>query len=647
MKKIITYVMSAAVCAFAGNLASCSPDSHDTPSASVSPEDLVEGYAFTVTPDANDPNTIHLKSLVKGVQPCWDTPQGRSQAEEMTLQLPFSGEYSVTYGVTTPAGAVWGEPYTFNVSGNNFSMLSDEIWTNLAGGVDENGNGNPKVWVPMDRKYEPYEGSSPVGYMSHTDVMNDGSGVSDLKIGGDNWNMNWDPGFQSWLIPADDPYMGSSMTLRLDAQGGCIAEINRVDGNGPSTKVGKFNLNVTDPARPLISFSNCEMLHAAWGDGVCSNYFQDLKIIECTPYVLQIATMRTNDEGAWWIVWNFVSKDVQDGTVQIPTGEPDLVQKTPVQEPTYDDLKTALFTISGSDVSYVATATTYLLNEEKPYDFRWWNPGTAAWEWINGYGSTWAPAVDGDEFDEFALKIDQKGNYELSGPNAADGKYTIEGNKLVFDKEITFLASGTPIKAQELTVMKASADDNEMIFGVPTEMDETGAYNRYLCLNMTVKAIGGPAGPTEIKFSNEKFNEIKNLEANKYLRIPLYNQYAGKDDSFWAIDPSKVKLRKGQSMTLKFSVSGINWLKEGARYTVCTNDNLEGYPGWDAAVYDQTGIPFVQNGENTYTITNNSGSTYNMYNNGAMEISIELDGYAEIPADLSTVTVTFTSITIQ
>ena len=86
-------------------------------------DDLVEGIAYTVTPDANDPNTIHLTSLIKGATPLWVTPSGPSQKSTLDLALPFAGEYSVTFGASTPAGPVYGEPYTFKVETNNLAML--------------------------------------------------------------------------------------------------------------------------------------------------------------------------------------------------------------------------------------------------------------------------------------------------------------------------------------------------------------------------------------------------------------------------------------------------------------------------------------------------------------------------------------------
>ncbi|MCS2440524.1 hypothetical protein NXX09_04365 [Bacteroides uniformis] len=91
---------------------------------------------------------------------------------------------------------------------------------------------------------------------------------------------------------------------------GCTVELHRVAASGTTDATGTFNLNVSDPKRPVISFyGGTYSLHNEGFDDVCSNYTNDIKIIECTPYLLQVATMRTNSEGPWWLVWNFISEE--------------------------------------------------------------------------------------------------------------------------------------------------------------------------------------------------------------------------------------------------------------------------------------------------------------------------------------------------
>jgi hypothetical protein len=637
------------------SVAACSPDSYDLATPQYSADDLVEGIAYTVTPDANNPNIIHLTSLVKGCTPLWDTPQGRSQSEDWTIDLPFAGQYEVTFGVMTRGGNVYGAPYTFTVGQNDFSMLSDDIWTNLAGGVDENGKGNPKKWVPCNMNYGIGRCSGPVMYMSPTDVKNDGSNISDLQFGSDNWTPNWDPGFLSWLIPADDPYMGSYMTLGLDATKGCTAEISRVTASGTTVSNGKFSLNISDPKHPTITFSGCSMLHAAWGDAVCDNYTVDVKIIECTPYLLQFATMRTNDEGPWWIVWNFVSEEVKNDPSIIPSDKPSMLEPKEVEEPTYDNLAEKLFTISGSDATYISTKTTYLLNEDKPYDFMWWNGASGKWEWIEGYNSSWAPAYS--NVDDFSLVLEKSnGTYkaELSSASGdAEATFTISGNKIVFDKEITLLEAGDHvIKGKEFTVMRISPDDSEVVLGVPDGKDASGAVNRYLCANMTIKAVGGgQTGPTEIKVDNSKLNCY--IEANDHYRIELYNPWGDKD---WPIDISKVKLKKNQTLTIKFKLSGVTW-KADATPKVLLAHNIDAlgftWPsnggGFDVA----SAVDLNKNGETTVTLTNTTGSTVTFSGSSCVTLCISCKNMATDPIDENgllvpeSITPEITSITIQ
>ena len=505
--------------------------------------------------------------------------------------------------------------------------------------MDENGQGNPKKWVPCNMNYGIGNCSGPVMYMSPDDYPNPVFGTG-------NWSPNWDPGFQSWLIPADDPYMDSYMTLSLDPVQGCVIDMMRKSADGEEKLAGKFSLNVADPKHPMITFLNGTFsLHNKAMDGTCANYTNEIRIIECTPYLLQVATMRTNSEGPWWLVWNFVSEELKNDPSILPTEGPDLVEGKPVAEPTYEDLATSLFTISGNDASYLATQTTFLLDEETPYDYMWWNPANGAWEWINGYGSSWAPAYEGIE--DFALTINKNGKAELENvEGGAATTFTINGNKIVFADEITLLTAGnTSIKGKEFMVMKCSADDNEVVFGVPVEYDNAGAANKYLCAKMTIKPIGGATGPIEIKVDNSKLEVYQ--EANKYLRIQFYNPWAGKDDSAWPIDPTKLKLKKGQKLVLKYTVSGIDWTGTPRAAFCC---NIDGFQ-WEPDCFTNfQGQDFNTTGENVMTLTNETGATYNFYGTGSLQVSIQLDGFNSNPdiADaVSKAVVNVTSLTIE
>lgn len=633
LKQVIPMALGAMLATAA---VSCSPDKHDLGSAVVTPAQLVEGIAFTVTPADGDPNIIQLRSLVEGATPVWKTPMGMSQSPDFSIELPFAGTYEVTFGVMTHNGTVWGDPYQFAVTSNNFGLLSDEIWTNLAGGVDENGQGNPKKWVPCNMNYGIGGCSGPVMYMSPDDYPEPEFG---------NWKPNWDPGFQSWLIPANDPYMDSYITFGLDPVKGSTVEMVRNTASGPEAATGTFSLNNSDPKHPLISFNGgTYSLHNEKMDGTCANYTTDIRIIECTPYLLQIATMRTNSEGPWWLVWNFVSEEVKNDPSILPTEGPELLDGKPVELPEYSDLKTLLFTISGSDAQYVATKTTFLLDEEIPYDMLWWNPANGAWEWIGGYGSTWAPAYEGIE--DYALTLESKGNATVdTSSSSQSAKFTVEGNKIVFDQPVSLLEAGPhSISGTEFTVMKCSPDDNEVVIGVPVETDAAGAACKYLCARYTIKAIGGAQeGPIVLPVDSSKVGIY--LEAGKYLRLQFYNPWAGKDDSFWPVDPELLKLKKNQKLVLRFTLNGVEWTGTPKAAFCCNMDDATWL--WEPGCYDNfQAYNFNTSGENTMELPNTTGATYSFYGNGSLQVSVLLDGYGSY-GSLDELSVNVTSLTIE
>src|SRR5688572_12415139 len=81
---------------------SCSPDEHELGSVDVNPGELVEGIAFKIEHDSDNPNIVYLTSLLDSrYTPQWEHPQGRSQERTVTLKIPFSGTYEVKYGVLT------------------------------------------------------------------------------------------------------------------------------------------------------------------------------------------------------------------------------------------------------------------------------------------------------------------------------------------------------------------------------------------------------------------------------------------------------------------------------------------------------------------------------------------------------------------
>ncbi|MCM1092888.1 MAG: hypothetical protein NC421_02945 [Lachnospiraceae bacterium] len=641
----------------------CSDDDYTLGSTSVTPEQLVQGQAFEVKPDAERPNVIHLTSKMKGMTALWTTPQGRSQSSDYTIDLPFAGDYEVTFGVMTQGGPVYGNPYTFNVPENDFSMLSDAIWTNLAGGVDEDGNNTPKRWVPMDKSYGVGYGSAPVMYLDPDHVNNDGIENKDLMLGSANWTPNWDPGFQSWLIAADDPYMESYMEFGLDAVKGCTLTQMRKSGSGEETVVGTFTLNNSDPKRPTLTFNGgTYAMHNAGMDGVCANYTQDIKIIECTPYVLQLATMRTNSEGPWWLVWNFVAADVQDGTVTIPLG-PELVEEAKPEFPVYEDyykndiLESLLFTVAGNDVTYEASTVTYHLDADMPYDILQWD-GTGANKWVAQelYGTVDLPEYSG--VDDWTLTLTRSGlkanivNTTYQGYNGDEFRtsFSAAGGKVHFIDEVTLLESGNAkIAGKDFVVFKCNTDDG-LVLGAPYGTDQNGVVNRYIVLNLKPEPVGGAAtGPTVIPVDASKVTAIFGDGNADRLRIQLWNSWVGGSD--WPIDINAIKLKKKQTLTIQYKInSGITWNAGAAPKTVIIENKIG--DTWEDACYDlphAVAFDTTPGAVQTVKLTNTTDGAVTFVQDCALCIGIQNKGLATVDTngDNPAVDLEIISITIE
>lgn len=643
-----SFLAAAALCV---GFTACSDDDYSLGDVSVTPEQLVEGQSFTVTPTADNPNVIRLTSKVKGATALWVTPQGRSQSSDFTIDLPFAGEYEVTFGVMTSAGPVYGDPYKFTVGQNDFSMLSDDIWTNLAGGVDENGNGNPKKWVVNDMCYLDGGALGPVMYMSPDDYK-------DPEFGRANWSPNWDPGFQSWLIPEDDPYMDSYMIFGLDPVKGCTLTEYRNTSSGAQEVTGTFSLVTADPKHPKLTFNGgTYSMHNISFDGVCDNYTNDIRILECTPYVLQLATMRTNSEGPWWLVWNFVAADVKDGTVVIPGDGPSLLQPSTVKLPEFDNLERSLFTVVGQDATYVGSQVTYLLNDETPYDYLWWNAATSKWEAQGLYGIT-MPAYDA--VDDWALTLERNGlkaTFETPEMDGAKAAFTIDGSKLVFAEPVTFItADNYSVSGTEFQVMDCNPENESLVIGVPAGTDNAGDVNRYLCVNLKPKAIGGgQQGPTMLKFNPDNISLYLSDDPKRVgkLEAALYHPWGGNTKFFE--DNSKLKIKKNQSIYITFHLEGVEW-NDGAspRCHIDANDFNPEFCDWSLAGFD-LGHNTVLNksGDTTISLANGSGATFAFEGVDCISIGIETDGLVKSPLgdngliDVSQVKIVVTSVYIE
>lgn len=618
-------------------LGSCSPDEYSLSKPDLTAEELVQGVAYTVDVDAQ--NTITLTSLLDKSYNCyWVHPNGRAQGNVATLALPFAGTYEVTFGVDTRGGVVYGAPYQFTINTNNMSLLEDPLYTYLTGGV-----GKSKKWVPVDRDYGVGNCTGPVMYCNPDDVLNDGSASTDIGI--NHMVPNWDPGFQSWLIPQDSPYMKSSMTFSLDDKQGCTVSVYRAEED--KTYNGKWNLLVEDKNHPTLSFTDAFALHNVGFDEVCANYTDKIVITALTPYLLQLATMRTNSEGPWWIVWNYIAEDVQQGKVQIPSDEAEYLNPTAPVLPEIEDLETKLFTTDINGVEFQGAEMTFQVSQDAAYDWMWWNGATSAWESVvkGNYGSSWAPMWDEDAVAESELTLTRKGDYTYG---EYSGKYTIQDSKIVFDQPVTFFT----VTGDQRTVMVTGSEwqvfkvdpGSELIIGVPDGKDANGATNAYLVAGFTYKAVGGgQEGPVVVPITHTEAEHM--WIENGCIRLGFHHYGAEGTGIF--TDVTAVKLKKNQSIVVTFRLngSGITWT--GAPKCALIDNNIK--TTWEPGCFDlDDAVTVNTSGETTVRLTNTTGSTQKFVDT-CLDLSIQLDGYGTMASaeDFESVGLEIVSCTIE
>jgi hypothetical protein len=407
-------------------LSACSPDDHNLGAVDVTPDDLVEGLAYTVTRDANNPNIIYLESLMgSSYTALWETPQGRSQKQSMTLKMPFPGTYTVTFGVQTRNGVVYGTPVTFTIDDFNADFVTHELWTLLTGGV-----GSSKTWIPDNGQY---------GLASGEISYADPSGTVEWN----NWTSNWDPAAGQ---TGDDAIWNSSMTFDL-INGANVTVDDQSTGGSGETK-GTFML---DTDAHTITFTDAELLHTAGSSIMTSDWKRNLKILNLTENQLRIGILRekaTSGEDPWWIIWNFVNKEYADN------------YEAPAQEifPTLPD----------GWREYVEPKTNLVITYKLS--------GDPAFDWCNLDGSlkkiTSVSALSGIE--EITLVLNSgTGDYTFTDMNGKEykGKYTLSDDGIyTFSNALPEIVLSTDGQA----IFKTNADRTLRIMSYETS-DYTGA----------------------------------------------------------------------------------------------------------------------------------------------------------------------------
>ena len=369
-------------------LSACSSDDYDLPAPNISPEDLVEGIAFTVTPDASNPNLIHLKSLLPAsYQVAWETPQGRSVGAERDLKIPFDGDYEVKIGVSTRGGYVWSNPAKFTISDFCADFVAGEVWEFLAGGA-----GNSKTWVPDNGQYGMKQGfySCLDPSAVHADmILKDGT-AGDWYADGKTW---WEPKYPEVGGDNAEADMLGEMTFSL--QGNAAVSVSFGNGITPAEQQGIFNF---DPDNMTISLEGAQIYHGFWAHGLSEDWSKNLQVLVLTENQLMIGNYRSESlsgEGACIYCWNFVSKEYAENYVPGEVAEP---------EPTLPDGWK-------EDISQtVITSVKWVLSDQNPLD--WCNLDGS---FMNGWNSPsdypdWLGTPDPAVYGDFSMTLDSKDN---------------------------------------------------------------------------------------------------------------------------------------------------------------------------------------------------------------------------------------------
>ncbi len=614
---------------FAVMFFSCSPDEYSLGKESVKVEDLVEGIAFKIEHDATNPNIIYLTSLMGNEYiPLWEHPQGRSQKQKVTLNMPFPGTYEVIFGVETRAGIVYGEPVFFNVDEFYADFVNDELWTMLSGGV-----GDSKTWfLDLDADAVSRRFNSPMYFFTETynwDALHTASGenyldadVWDWKkaitpLAGDDGNALWywlaDWEGNQWMCAVAD--FG---TMTFDLKNGANVAVNQ-EAYGLGSFQGTYMLNTEDHT---ISFTDAYPLHVVERTDEVKNA-TGFNILYLSEDFLQIMVVPSGT------CFNYISEGYKTNWV---AGEPE----PPYNGNANDDL-TSTFT------------KKWQLSVNNPYN---WTGLDGSF--LNNLNSPADYLVSGYDYDEDMIrnisltmtKTEEKtGNYVFTTGITEEikGTYRIDAsNNIIFNQDINFVISGsqnlTTTKDKALRIIRSETNESGELSGLWLgKRSDTNADYMVYHFELATSSSSEEEG-TSITFDNSKI-VFGDLEDNGNLRIEIYNEY-GSTAPNPPVNTSDFIFDKSISVT--FSLDGIV-LKEGAVGNYSAAISFAD-ADWSAQYWGGGSGDTTVSGNGTYTVW---CSPESKEADGLMVFAIDVEGLAKEVEDLDTVTVMLKEIIIK
>ncbi|MDE6269982.1 MAG: hypothetical protein K2M12_03895 [Muribaculaceae bacterium] len=468
--KYLSYMLAGA--ALAVSAWSCSDENYSMPAPNITPEELVEGVAYTVEHDAQNPNIIHLSSLMPdSYQIAWITPQGRKNGRTATLNIAFDGTYEVQMGVDTRGGYVWSNPYSFTIDDFYAGFVSGVNWENLAGGA-----GGSKTWVPDNGKYGMKQGfySCFEPTTTHADMVNNDGNWS---AGGKTW---WEPSNNDVGITEED--LLGEMTFSLDGKAGLKVTFGNGLFEGEQETI--FNFNEEDWT--ISAENGVQFLHAVWAHDKSLDWSKGFQVLVLTENQLMIGNYRDealSGEGRCIYCWNFVSKDYADSYVP------------PVD--TNIELPAGWYEAMNTQIKYSA----WSLDPDAPFNFY-----DLAGKAKNSYFSTSDyPA----EFEPVAATVDEyvldlnapaSGSYTATIPDSdpvtgsvsinADGTITLSNGL----GDLPLGGSVVKLEGNSFKVLSVTSDEigrvESFVLGLP-QTDVNGSVYQYLGYKFNAKYAGG------------------------------------------------------------------------------------------------------------------------------------------------------------
>lgn len=491
IKKIVYSLMSAIMVLFMAN--SCSPDSYSLGTKDLTSDDLAEGIGFTIEHDSNNPNIIHLTSLVpSSYQVLWEHPQGRAHSNKVTLQIAFPGTYTVRMGVETRGGVVYSPEATFTVDDFCADFVNDELWTILTGGV-----GNSKKWyLDLDANAVCRYFAGPLYFYGTDDSWN--TVTLDQTVDGDSWSWGADwAGNSSWLFGSTGAIDFGYMEFSL--QDG--AKVTVVDNAHGRIMNGTFLMDVDNHT---MSMTDAEIIHDPGRDAIVTKW-GNITILALDDSHMQLAVLRDNDpnEGPCLLSYNFISEDYLNNWSPETSGTAEIVPELQSDWREYVEPKTQ------------KQMTFKLAADDKPFD------------WMNLDGSNMGIEMSAqNSIEDLTLEFDSNGNtYKCTTPDGT----SVSGTYTLSDDGIYTFSDGLPVvqlSSNARSIFKANTNNTLRIMSIEVddytgglgdlwlgsqEFDDQGNLYQYAGYHFKPVVAGADSGPrytANINFFDEDWTFI-------------------------------------------------------------------------------------------------------------------------------------------